>query len=35
MELMKLDNDFSVCKVASIADIDMTADFFFIGKTDE
>ena len=35
MELKKLDYDLTVCKVASIADIDMTADFFFIGKTDE
>ena len=25
----------TVCKVESITDIDMTTDFFFIGKTDE
>ena len=35
MELKKLEYDLTVCKVVSIADIDMTADFFFIGKTDE
>ena len=35
MELKKLDYDLTVCKVASIADIDLNADFFFIGKTDE
>ena len=35
MELKKLEYDFTVCKVETIEDIDMTADFFFIGKTDE
>ena len=35
MELEKLDYDLTVCKVASIADIDLNTDFFFIGKTDE
>ena len=35
MELKKLEHDLTVCKVAAITDIDMTADFFFIGKTDE
>ena len=35
MELKKLEYDFSVCKVEKITDIDMTADFLFIGKTDE
>ncbi|MBP3806530.1 MAG: ACT domain-containing protein [Oribacterium sp.] len=35
MELKKLEYDLTVCKVATITDIDMTADFFFIGKTDE
>lgn len=35
MELKKLDYDLTVCKVEAITDIDMTADFFFIGKTDE
>lgn len=35
MELKKLEYDLTVCKVEAITDIDMTADFFFIGKTDE
>lgn len=35
MELKKLDYDLTVCKIASIADIDLNSDFFFIGKTDE
>ena len=35
MELKKLEYDLTVCKVETIADIDMTAEFFFIGKTDE
>ena len=35
MELKKLECDLTVCKVGAITDIDMTTDFFFIGKTDE
>lgn len=35
MKLKKLFYDLTVCKVRSIADINLTADFFFIGKTDE
>ena len=35
MELKRLEYDLTVCKVAAIADIDMTTDFFFVGKTDE
>lgn len=35
MELKRLEYDLTVCKVESIADMDMTTDFFFIGKTDE
>ena len=35
MELKKLDHELTVCKVASIADLDLGRDFFFIGKTDE
>lgn len=35
MELKKLEHDLTVCKTASIADIDLNSDFFFIGKTDE
>ena len=35
MELKKLEYDFTVCKVASVVDLDMSRDFFFIAKTDE
>ena len=35
MELKALEYDMTVCKVESIQEIDMTSDFFFIGKTDE
>ena len=35
MELKKLECNLTVCKVEAITDIDMTMDFFFIGKTDE
>lgn len=35
MEIFKIPFDLTVCKVANISDIDTTADFFFIGQTDE
>ena len=35
MKLKKLEYDLTVCKVKDISDIDMTAGFYFIGKTDE
>lgn len=35
MELKKIEYDLTVCKVRDISDIDMTAEFYFIGKTDE
>ena len=35
MVLQKLDHDLTVCKVSSVADLDLNRDFFFIGKTDE
>ena len=35
MELKKLEYDLSVCKVASEKDINLSRDFYFIGKTDE
>ena len=35
MKLKKIPDDLTVCKVARINDIDMDADFYFIGKTDE
>ena len=35
MKLKKLDEDLTVCQVASVAEIDWTSEFFFVGKTDE
>lgn len=35
MELKKLLHKLTVCKVADVSEIDMTADFYFFGKTDE
>lgn len=35
MELKKLPYDLTVCKVASLADVDQNSEFFFLGKTDE
>ena len=35
MKLKKLEYDLTVCKAKSLTDMDMTADFFFVGKTDE
>ena len=35
MELKKLPYDLTVCKVASLADVDLDSEFFFLGKTDE
>ena len=35
MVLKKLNMELSVCKVASVGDIDLDADFYFIGRTDE
>jgi hypothetical protein len=35
MELKAIDHKLTVCKVADIADIDLTSEFYFIGKTDE
>jgi len=35
MELQRLPYKLTVCKVPHISDIDMAADFYFIGKTDE
>ena len=35
MELKKIEHELTVCKVADISEIDMSADFYFIGKTDE
>ena len=35
MELKKIEYKLSVCKVADISDIDLNAEFYFVGKTDE
>ena len=35
MELKTIEYPLSVCKVADVSDIDMKAELFFIGKTDE
>ena len=35
VELKKLEYDLTICKVEKITDIDISTDFFFIGKTDE
>ena len=35
MELKKLPHELTVCKVASIADIDFDGEFYFVGKTSE
>ena len=35
MELKIIPNKLTVCKVKDIEDIDMSADLFFLGKTDE
>ena len=35
MELKKIEHNLTVCKVQNVLDIDMTTDFYFIGKTDE
>ena len=35
MELKIMDYDLTVCNVASVEDIDLNKNFFFVGKTDE
>ena len=35
MELKRLEHDLTVCKVKSESDLDLTKEFYFIGKTDE
>ena len=35
MKLRKLPYELTVCKVAELSDFDQTADFYFLGKTDE
>ena len=35
MKLKMLDEDLTICKAASAADLNLEGDFYFIGKTDE
>ena len=35
MELKKLEYKLTVCKLSHVNDIDMSSEFYFIGKTDE
>ena len=35
MELKIINKEFTVCKVADYSEVDLTADYVFIGKTDE
>ena len=35
MELKILEHRLSVCKVADLTDVDLAAEFYFLGKTDE
>ena len=35
MELQKIDHKLTVCKVTEISQINLDADFWFIGRTDE
>ena len=35
MELKRIEHDLTVCKVRDVSDIDMSSEFYFVGKTDE
>ena len=35
MELKRIDHNLTVCKVTDISNVNLEADFYFIGKTDE
>ena len=35
MELKRLPHDLTVCKLSRLSDADLSAGFFFLGKTDE
>ena len=35
MQLKTIEYNLSVCKVTDISDINLTSDFYFVGKTDE
>ena len=35
MELKRIEHDLTVCKVRDVSDIDISSEFYFMGKTDE
>ncbi len=35
LTIKPIDGDFTVCKVADLSETDLTAEYCFIGKTDE
>ena len=35
MELKKIEHELTVCKAEKISDIDLSSEFYFIGRTDE
>ena len=35
MKLQKIPYELSVCKVADVSSVDLSGDFYFVGKTDE
>ena len=35
MELKRLDHELTVCKLSDVEDIDLSTEFFFVGRTDE
>ena len=35
IRLKKLEHDFTVCKVRDLSGVDISQEFFFVGKTDE
>ena len=35
MKLKKIQQDFSICMIADVSELDLTKQFCFVGKTDE
>ena len=35
MELKRIDAELTICKISETADIDLSREFYFLGKTDE
>ncbi len=35
MELKRIDAELTICKISDTADIDLSREFYFLGKTDE